>query len=66
MIKSTTIIFYVLTKNYNYSFVVCLNCYDDKDTKEYTETPIFIGSEWDYFPSCEWCNEKIKGGIELI
>ena len=61
-----TIIFYVLTENYKDSFVVCIDCYHDNDKEEYNETPVFIGSEWDNFPSCEWCNKKIKEGVKLI
>lgn len=67
-----TVIAYLLIENfgegiinYDYSFIVCLDCYD-KNTEIYTEEPIFLNSEWDYFPSCEWCNEKIEEGINLI
>lgn len=64
--NSITLAFYVLTDNYEYSFHVCLDCYKNNDTEKYEETPQYYSVSLDYYPSCEWCNEKIKEGVKLI
>jgi hypothetical protein len=72
MIKATTIIFYVLTEqdqnNNHYSFHICLECSNIQEEymDKYEKTPQFYGVEYSYYPTCEWCNEEIKEGVELI
>ena len=38
---------------------ICKICFEESGETDEELTPIFVGSEWDYYPICEICGEVI-------
>ena len=70
MVRLDTIIYYVFYDEIqNYTFILCIDCFDNNDMREYKEenkTVVFYGITLEGFPVCEYCNSEIKEGINLI
>ena len=51
---------HILADDDDHNFVVCTECYEENEVKKYRHKCYgCLITEWDYFPSCEWCNKKI-------
>jgi len=60
--KSYEITGYIVSINGTDNTIFCVECFKN-NMPIGAETPIFLDSEWDYQPTCDYCNEKIEVSI---